>query len=118
MIKKLKDNKGETLVELMAAILIASLSVALLFSCVMVATNINQKAKIRDKDFKTIVEILEVKPDLNTIKTDNRYKNYKDNVEIQNNEKVTIKYGTKEIQVPVLLYIERNSNRYAYEYKK
>ena len=35
MRKKLRDNRGETLVEVLASILIAALSVALLFSSIM-----------------------------------------------------------------------------------
>ena len=35
MRKKLHNNRGETLIEVLASILIASLSVTLLFSCVM-----------------------------------------------------------------------------------
>lgn len=47
--KKLKSDKGETIVELLASILIASLSVALLFSCTSASVNINKKAKQSDK---------------------------------------------------------------------
>ena len=42
--KVFRNNKGETLIEVMASILIASVSTALLFSCVMVSSNMDQDA--------------------------------------------------------------------------
>lgn len=48
--KKLRDSRGETLVEVLASILIASLSVALLFGCVMASTNMDRDAKKLDKE--------------------------------------------------------------------
>lgn len=44
MRQKLKNSRGETLVEVLASILIASLSVALLFGCVMASANMDRKA--------------------------------------------------------------------------
>lgn len=49
--KKLRDDRGETLVEVLAAILVASLSVALLFSCVMASSDLDVKAKSVDEDY-------------------------------------------------------------------
>lgn len=40
--RKLKGQKGETLVELMASIIVATLSVALLFSCVSAAVQMGR----------------------------------------------------------------------------
>lgn len=48
--KKLRNNRGETLVEVLASILIASLSVALLFSCVAASSNMDRRAKELDAD--------------------------------------------------------------------
>lgn len=48
--KKLRDSRGETLVEVLASILIASLSVALLFGCVMASTNMDRDAQKLDKE--------------------------------------------------------------------
>lgn len=48
--KKLRDSRGETLVEVLASILIASLSVALLFGCVMASSNMDRGAKKLDKE--------------------------------------------------------------------
>lgn len=43
--KKLRNNRGETLLEVMASIVIATLSVALLFSCIMASTKVDMKAE-------------------------------------------------------------------------
>lgn len=47
--KKLRNNRGETLVEVLASILIASLSVALLFGCVMASSNMDREARELDE---------------------------------------------------------------------
>lgn len=49
MRQKLNTDRGETLVEVLASILIASLSVALLFGCVMASFNMDRDAKELDK---------------------------------------------------------------------
>ena len=46
--KKLHNNRGETLVEVLASILIAALSVTLLFSCGMASTQMDEKAEDLD----------------------------------------------------------------------
>lgn len=51
MIHKLKSQRGETLVEIMASVLVAALSVALLFSCVMAASQINSTARESDEKY-------------------------------------------------------------------
>ena len=48
--KKLHGSRGETLIEVLASILIASLSVALMFGCVMVSTRMDERA--RDVDIQ------------------------------------------------------------------
>lgn len=48
---RLLDCRGETLVETLAAILIAALSIALLFTCVMASGRINSQAKIADDSY-------------------------------------------------------------------
>lgn len=47
--RKLRDNRGETLVETLASIVIASLSVALLFSGISAAVNIDRRAQELDR---------------------------------------------------------------------
>lgn len=46
--KKLHNNRGETLIEVLASILIGSLSVALMFGCIIVATDMDEDAKTLD----------------------------------------------------------------------
>lgn len=48
--KKLHNSRGETLVEVLASILIASLSVALLFGCVLASANMDRDAQKLDRD--------------------------------------------------------------------
>lgn len=48
---KLNSSRGETLVELMAAILVAALSVGLLLGCVTASVNLNRQAKETDGSF-------------------------------------------------------------------
>ena len=51
MRKKLRSARGETLVELLCAILIGSLSVALLFGMVTASGNMDRSARAADKTF-------------------------------------------------------------------
>lgn len=51
MFRKLQSRRGETLVEALASILIAALSVALLFGCTIAATQINGMAEEADDVF-------------------------------------------------------------------
>lgn len=46
--KKLRNSRGETLVEVLAAILISALSVTLLFGCVMATSEMDMKAQKQD----------------------------------------------------------------------
>ena len=50
MKRKLKNNRGETVVEVLASILIAALSVALLFGAVMASVNMDLSAQKTDQD--------------------------------------------------------------------
>lgn len=49
--KKLHNNRGETLIEVLGAIVIASLSVALMFGCIMASTTMNKEAKAVDEQY-------------------------------------------------------------------
>lgn len=51
MKRKLKSERGETLIELMASILIASLSVTLVFGAIMASTSMDRQAQVLDKNF-------------------------------------------------------------------
>ena len=59
IVRKLKSNKGETLVEALAAILIIALASLLLIGSVSSAVNINKRVKQEDKNFKTDVAAAE-----------------------------------------------------------
>lgn len=60
--KKLKSENGEGLVEVFAAILIASLSVAFLTVSVMTAVNMNRAAESADKRYYDSITAAETKP--------------------------------------------------------
>lgn len=49
--RKLKDSRGETLVELLAAILIAALSVAVLFTCCMASAEMGRETRDADREY-------------------------------------------------------------------
>ena len=51
MRKKLRDARGETLVEVLASVLIGALSVALLFTAVMASVNMDRNAQKTDEAF-------------------------------------------------------------------
>lgn len=48
LMRKIKNNAGESLVEVLAAILICVLAIVMLFGATMAATNLNQKAETAD----------------------------------------------------------------------
>lgn len=56
MRRKLRSKRGETLIEVLASVLVASLSIALLFSAVMAAGRINQSARDADEAFYTSLQ--------------------------------------------------------------
>lgn len=56
MKQKWKDNGGETLVEVLASILIVTLSIALLFSTILASISIDRKARAAEKVFNTSLE--------------------------------------------------------------
>lgn len=49
--RKWNDNRGETLVELLASILIAALSVAVLFTCCTAAVEMGREARAADEAY-------------------------------------------------------------------
>lgn len=59
MKRKLKSTQGETLVEVLAAILIGALSVALLFSAVMASVNMDRTARETDSKYKQVLDAAE-----------------------------------------------------------
>lgn len=59
MKRKWKDARGETLVEVLAAILIGTLSVALLFSAVMASSRMDKTAQTADEGFHAALKAAE-----------------------------------------------------------
>ncbi len=59
MRRKWNDARGETLVEVLASILICSLSVALLFNMVMASGNMDRSAKKVEEDFSESLNLAE-----------------------------------------------------------
>ena len=48
--KKLRNNRGESLVEVLASILVGTLSVTLLFGCIMTSSKLDTDARELDKE--------------------------------------------------------------------
>lgn len=59
MRKKIKSQRAETLVEAMLSLLIVMLSMGLLTTCVMAATNINEETRAMDEKYSTELQIAE-----------------------------------------------------------
>lgn len=51
MVRKLKNNRGETVIEVLASVLIAALSVALLFGAVSASARIDMSARKMDGEY-------------------------------------------------------------------
>lgn len=51
MERKLHDNRGETLVEMLASILIAALSVAVLFTCCLASVEMGRESRAADEKY-------------------------------------------------------------------
>lgn len=68
--KKLTSRKGETLVEILVAILIIALAAGLFASMYMAAMSINSSARKQDEQFFDAVEKLEQAVDENKTKSD------------------------------------------------
>ncbi len=55
MMRKWKDGRGETLIEVLAAILIGALSVTLLFGAIMASTTMDRQAQDMDKNYYEVL---------------------------------------------------------------
>lgn len=60
---KLRNNRGETLIEVLASILIAALSVALLFSFTITSSTMEKKAQEEDEGHYGHIAAAEAGPD-------------------------------------------------------
>ena len=60
--KKLHNDRGETLVEVLASILVAALSVTLLFGCIMTSSDIDVRAKGQDEEHYVALSNADAQP--------------------------------------------------------
>lgn len=60
MIKKLRGNSGETLIEAMVALLIAVLAMGLVSSAAITAAKINKSTRAADAEFAKELEAVEI----------------------------------------------------------
>lgn len=58
--EKVRDNRGETLIEVMAAVVVTALSIALLFGTIMACTKIDQSARQSDQEHYSALTKAEV----------------------------------------------------------
>ena len=87
--KKLKDARGETLIETLASILIGALSVALLFAAVMASVHMGRTTKAVDEAF---------------YENFSKAEQQSGSGESVPNNKITVRNGTITEQIPVTFY--------------
>lgn len=93
---KLENHKGETLVELLASILICVISISLLMSGIAISVKINKNANLNDQSFYEILSSAERKQ-----------------TPLPGTFKVVIEENLRIIEVPVYLY--GGEGMYSYE---
>ena len=96
MREKLNGSQGETLVEVLASILIGALSVALLFPAVMASVNMDRTAKKVDGEFQIILKAAEER-----------------DAAAGTSGQVTVKYGAVSESVSVTFYGGKGARSYA-----
>lgn len=96
---KLKSNRGETLVEVLASVLIASLSVLLLLGCVAASVNMGRTADGADAYFYQVLTAAEAQT--TPVATDVA------------NPKITVRQGGVTVEIPVLVYGDEGLYSYA-----
>lgn len=100
---KLKSQKGESLVELLASVMIVAVAVSLMYSGIMVASKINQTAKETDEQFY-----------LNMGKTEQKQDKIPDDALTE--RKIIIEYNGLNISVDVDLF--GGDDVYSYQRKE
>lgn len=98
MCRKLKDNRGETLVEMLASILIAALAVALLFTCCMASVQMGGQARAADKRYYENLSAAEAR------------------TEVKEAGKVKVEGNSNSVEVEIQLY--GGEGTYSYQWKK
>ena len=109
MIRKLRQRKGETLVETLISMLIAVLSMGILSMATMTATNVNQE--IRELDEKYSEELRQVESLDGSVKTSVQTLS----LTFKSVDGTTV-YGTDTVSVTV--YGNDNASFIAYDYTK
>ena len=99
MIKKLRQKKGETLVDTMVSLLIAVLSVVMLSTAVLTTTKINQQTREMDERFNA--QLLEAEGLDNSVKKKNvqisiRFSSLDDSAVYENSTAEVLLYGNPE----------------------
>lgn len=105
MEKKWSDERGETLVEVMASILIMTLAVLLLFSAVMTSIRINKSAQDLDKKFYVA---------LNAAEEQKQGTEVTDNTIVPAGSKVKVGQGTDLTEIAVNFYGGEGALSYSY----
>lgn len=103
--KKWSDERGETLVEVMASILIMTLAVLLLFSAVMTSIRINKSAQDLDKKFYAA---------LNAAEEQKQGTEVTDNTIVPAGSKVKVGQGTDLTEIEVDFYGGEGVLSYSY----
>lgn len=96
--RRLNDNRGETLVELLASILIAALSVAVLFTCCTAAVEMGKETRAADEAYYEHLSAAEGRTGL------------------AEEGKVKVEGNGTEIEVDIGLY--GGGEMYSYQWKK
>lgn len=99
---KLHSQKGETLVELLASILVATLSIGLLLGGVAVSAAIDRQAQNMDKTFYEALT-----------KAESRQTSVTSGIAPQ--ASVEVQEGAKSVKIPVEVYGEQRLYAYALE---
>lgn len=98
MCRKLKDSRGETLVEMLASILIAALAVALLFTCCMASVQMGGQARAADERYYGNLSAAEAR------------------TEAKGAGKVKVEGNSNRVEVQIQLY--GGDGMYSYQWEK
>ena len=120
MIKKLKQKKGETLVETLFSLMIAVLCVGLIYSAVIAATNVNKETRALDEKYNSELNAIEGMTYTET-NTENIVINfdyeYKPACNLVAEEEVEIDLDATSVQVEVTVYGDEESAFLLYDYE-
>ena len=120
MIKKLKQKKGETLVETLFSLMIAVLCIGLIYSAVLSATNINKETRALDEKYNSELNAIEGMTYTETYEgylvIDFNYE-YKPTCEIVGEEEDQVDPDSVSTMVEVTVYGDEESAFLLYDYE-